>query len=282
MDFGGPFHSLPIFLQKKASEVDKPFLFKQFEERETNPLKWVQLWLLPCNFEALAVYQIENDATQLLRRCSLNDWGWTSRSIRSKGVMTACLFCLLLSSLASFCQPGRIFFWVGGREWNLWPKWHRFKNCIKILWDCKKNLVKRCTVKSIKNCMTTHIIRQAVAPWDLFLASDRWWISKAPHPSFCWQGASWISGFIWCLVCRKNAQDGCLDVGSCLMFGIYCPEAWKLENLNLFSNKKEFKWMIASIWIRDSAEVRSFAEKAFIFMLCLVWPTSSFKFPVCC
>jgi len=122
MDFGGtvPF-TVNFFLQKKRlpklTSIDKKdgIFIQTFEERETNPLKWVQLWLLPCNFEALAVYQIENDATQLLRRCSLNDRGWTSRSIRSKGVMTACLFCLLLSSLASFCQPGRkiCFFWGG-------------------------------------------------------------------------------------------------------------------------------------------------------------------------
>ena len=161
-----------------------------------------------------------------------------------------------------------LFFFGGGREWNLWPKWHRFKTVWKFDEIVKKNLVRRC--KKYQELYTTHIIRQAVAPWGLFLASDRWWISTAPHPSFCWQGASWISGFIWCLVCRKKRPGW--DVwmfGWCLMFGIYCPEAWQLENLNLFSNKKEFKWMIASIWIRDSAEVRSFAEKKHVF---LVWP----------
>ena len=58
-------------------------------------------------------------------------WGWTSGSIRIRGATgAACLFCLLLSSLASFCQPGRKLFWffIDFWEWtNLWAKWHTFK-----------------------------------------------------------------------------------------------------------------------------------------------------------
>ncbi len=140
--------------------------------------------------------------------------------------------------------------------------------------------------KVIKNCMTIYIW-QTVATSACFGAS---WNTGVPFTTttgvefhrhrtrvFAEKEPRELVDLYGAFFAAKTSRRfcGCLDVHD-----VWClPEAWKLENSNLFSNKKEFKWMIASIWIRNSAEVRDFAGKVFLLMFFWVWSTSSSRLP---
>ncbi len=145
-----PLHCQPYPPKKKTSELDKhweanwAFLF-QNSKRQNVLKKSTEMGPTVAHRLPIMVQLRSFGSLSLNRKwCSSASlitlphhvlfpscWGWTSGSIRIRGATgAACLICLLLSSLASFCQPGRKLFWffIDFWEWtNLWPKWHTFK-----------------------------------------------------------------------------------------------------------------------------------------------------------
>lgn len=153
MDFGGtvPF-TVNFFLQKKRlpklTSIDKPDgIFIQTILRERNKSTEMGPTMAPPvqlrSFGSLSNWKWCNSAASALfterPRMDISEHSFKGRNDCMSLLFVAVQFGKLLSA-----RQENLFFFGGGREWNLWPKWHRFKTVWRFDEIVKKNLVRRC------------------------------------------------------------------------------------------------------------------------------------------